>query len=193
MTRTRRAPRTFAFIVAAALALPTLALTAGCGNNNTPSPTVTTNNPMPTAQPQNTGLSGKQKVVLLAGAALLYYIYRKDKANNARAAAAGPNGKPQLYREEKGPNAGAIYYRDPQTHQPIWVTAPAGQQVAVPASEVQQYAPDYQQYMGQPAPTAPAGARSVPAMQYDPSLGSGGYPTGRGYPGGPSGPRGPGM
>ncbi|MDQ2687394.1 MAG: hypothetical protein M3Y28_05960 [Armatimonadota bacterium] len=188
MTRTRRTPRTLAFAIAASFALPTLALTAGCGNNNT-TPTAPMNSPTPMAQPQNTGLSGKQKVVLLAGAALLYYIYRKDKANNARANAAGPNGKPQLYREEKGPNTGAIYYRDPQTHKPIWVTAPAGQQVAVPASEVQQYAPDYQQYMGQTAPI-PAGASSVPYSQYDPSLGGGGRMM---APAGPRGPRGPGM
>jgi hypothetical protein len=40
----------------------------------------------------------------------------------------------------------------------------------VPESDVQQYAPDYQKYQGQPAPAVPAGQASQPVTQYDPSL-----------------------
>ena len=177
--------RWVAMIVVMSLILPGL---AGCGSKG--NDTADTSAPPPAAQtapvqqpaPQKPGLSTKQKVVLLAGAALLFYIYQKDKSNNAKAAATGA-AKPQLYREEKGSNTGAIYYRDPQTHKPVWVTAPGGG-VNVPAD------PDalaaQQQYGNQPAPAAPAGAASVPATQYDPSL------VAAGGPAGPSGPPGPG-
>lgn len=164
---------------------------AGCGNNgadNSNAPTTSaggaTNAPpsMTSAPPPaKPGLSTKQKVVLLAGAALLFYLYKRDVAQNAKAAQNGAGAKPQLYREEKGPNAGAIYYRknDP-SHTVVWVTAPSGT-VAVPADQVQQYLPDYQQYQRQPAPSVPAGAQTEPATQYDPSLATaGGSPPGPG-------------
>ncbi len=143
-----RAPRSrwIAVSLAFSLALPAVAMTAGCGNkgnnaqqtdNSAPiGPMADTN-----AAPAKPGLSGKQKLVLLAGAALLFYIYKKDKANNAAAANGAPGGKPQLYQEEKGPNKGAIYYRD-ANHQVHWLKAPA-QGVQVPADQVQQYLPDY--------------------------------------------------
>lgn len=178
MTHTRTTSRTLAFVVAAALALPTLALT-GCGSKNNDTSAGGgggyTNAPTPMAQPQKQGMTGKQKVVLLAGAALLYYMYKRYQKQNA--AAAGPNGRPQLYQSKNG----GIYYRDPRTHQPTWVTAPQ-QSMQVDQTQLQQYAPDYQQYQGQPAPPAPAGYRTQSFSQLDPSMA-----------GGPSGPRGPGM
>lgn len=165
--------RLTALTVAAGLLLPAL---AGCGSqqadNSATGGGTTAPAAAPAPAPQRQGLSGKQKVVLLAGAALLYYLYRRDIANNNKAAAGttGANGRPQLYREEKGPNKGAIYYRDPKNPQHvIWVSAP-NQPVAVPQDQVQQYAPDYQQYQGQPAPSVPQGATTVPATQFDPSL-----------------------
>ena len=107
-------------------------------------------------------MTTKQKVVLLAGAALLYYLYRKHQARQTGAAA---GGRPQLYRSRNG----GVYYRDPRTHQPIWLTV-SRQPISVPAADVQQYAPDYRQYQGQPAPPAPAGSRSQPFSAYDAHL-----------------------
>ena len=67
------------------------------------------------------GLSTKQKVVLLAGAALLYYMYTRYKKQDAAAAAQG-NAKPQIYREDKGPNQGALYYRkNDANHTVVWL------------------------------------------------------------------------
>ena len=80
---------------------------------------------------------GKQKVVLLAGAALLFYLYKRYQSQDKAAAAAG-GAKPQLYREDKGPNKGAIYYRkNDANHTVVWLQAPA-QGVQVPADQAQQ-------------------------------------------------------
>jgi len=149
MTRAPRASRWVALSLAATLALPTLAVTAGCGHGNNTGQTETNGAPpvdnstmAPAAAPAKPGLSTKQKVVLLAGAALLFYLYKRDQANNAAAAAAQngggamPAGHPQLYREDVGANKGAIYYRD-ANHQVHWLQAPAGG-VQVPADQAQQ-------------------------------------------------------
>jgi hypothetical protein len=78
-------------------------------------------------------MSTKQKMVLLAGAAALYYMYKKKQ--NAQ-------GQPvQYYQSETN---GRIYYRDPKTKQAIYVTPPQGG-IQVPANEAQQYS-DYQGY-----------------------------------------------
>ena len=181
MTRAPRASRLIALALVASFALPTLAVTAGCGSKNsdssqtsTSTPTDTTTTAQPSAQPAKPGLSTKQKVVLLAGAALLFYLYKRDQANNAAAAqnaGTAPGGKPQLYREEKGPNKGAIYYRD-ANHQVVWLKAPA-QGVQVPADQVQQYLPDYNSnpnaYQGQVNTDPQAGVNGgtvQPADQY---------------------------
>lgn len=172
--------RWVALVVASGLVMPAI---AGCGNNSTATQGGSgTMAPVqqPAPAPQKVGLSTKQKVVLVAGAALLYYLYRKDLANNKAAAAGGANGHPQLYRSKNG----GVYYRDPKNPQHvIWVTT-SNQAVAVPADQLQRYAPDYQQYQGQPAPPVPAGASSVPATQYDPSLAGAGGPSGPPGPGG---------
>lgn len=191
MTRTRTTSRTTAFVVAVALALPTLAL-SGCGSKGNDTAAGggggggSMTAPMTQPQPQRQGMTGKQKLVMLGGAALLYYMYKRYQKQNAATSTAGANGKPQLYRSKNG----GVYYRDPQTHQFTWVTAPQ-QQMQVDQSELQQYAPDYQQYQGQPAPPAPAGYRTQSFGQLDPSMGNmgGGGMMG----GGPRGPRGPGM
>ncbi len=150
MTRAPRASRLVpsrlvALALVAFLALPTLAVTAGCGSKNNasdqtstsaPAPTDTTMNTQPNARPAKAGLSTKQKVVLLAGAALLYYMYTRYKKQDQAAAAGG--AKPQLYREDKGPNKGAIYYRkNDANHTVVWLQAPAGG-VQVPADQAQQ-------------------------------------------------------
>lgn len=141
-----KTPRWIALSLALSLALPAVAMTAGCGNKGDSAQQTDSNAPAgpmsdTNAAPAKPGLSTKQKVVLLAGAALLFYLYKKDKANNAAAANGAQGGKPQLYQEEKGPNKGAIYYRD-ASHQVHWLKAPA-QGVQVPADQVQQYLPGY--------------------------------------------------
>ncbi len=101
-------------VVIASLTLPTLL--AGCGG---PAPQAQApSQRMPQSRPANAGMSTKQKVTLLAGAAAMYYLYRKYQRDNAtklqQAQAAAPNGKIQYYRSRKG---GYIYYRDPRNPQ----------------------------------------------------------------------------
>ena len=203
MTRTPHTTSLIALVVAALLALPTLAVTAGCGSKasdqsyaNTGGTTGTNSTPMDNA-PMNSakpGLTGKQKVVLLAGAALLFYLYQRDKKQNAAAAAqnggAAPSGQ-QLYREEKGPNKGAVYYRkNDANHTVVWLSAPK-QGVEVPADQVNQYLPDYNSnpnaYQGQVNTDPQAGVNGGQVQSADQYAGQ--------YSGGsvPGGPRGPGM
>lgn len=111
-------------------------------------------------QPPKPGMSNKQKLLLLTGAALLYFLYKKHQANQVKTV----NGKqPQLYRSKNG----GIYYRDVQGR-PVWLTVPQ-EGYQVPAAEVQQYAPDYASYRG-PAPAAPRGYRTQPFSNYDNGL-----------------------
>ena len=190
----RQPARFLSWGLAVSLAFPVVALLAGCGNNSGGTSAPPPAAPVSSAPPSNMaprtmgtqpappkpGMSRTKKaVIILAGAALLYYLYKKHQAAQTPQGSAAGGAQPQLYREEKGPNTGAIYYRDPQTHTVVWVTAPS-QPIAVPADQVQQYAPDYQQYQGQAAPPAPANGRTVSATQYDPSLAQSGNPPGPG-------------
>jgi len=96
------------------------------------------------SQKPSLGITTKQKLVILAGAAALYYYYRKSKAKTAQQYA---GQAVQYYRSEKN---GRIYYRDPKTHQPTYVTPPQQNvQVQVPDSEGQQYS-QVQGYNNQP-------------------------------------------
>jgi hypothetical protein len=81
-------------------------------------------------QPTKKGLSTGQKVAILAGAAALYYMYKKNKEKRA----AGVTSEPQYYLSKNG----RVYYRD-QTGRAHWVTAPPGG-IQVPLNEAQQYA-----------------------------------------------------
>jgi hypothetical protein len=130
--------------------------------------------------PTKPGMSTKKKAVLLAGAALLYYLYRRHQANAPRTTTGQPttvNGRTaQLYRSKNG----GIYYRDTQGR-PVWLTVPR-QGIQVPAEEVQRYAPDYNRYRG-PAPAAPSGYRTQPFSEFDSTL------VNASYPAGPRGPR----
>jgi len=125
-----------------------------------------------TPTPAHKGMSTRTKVVILAGAALLYYLYKKHQAKVAAQQAADtqnqqnqqaqPARMPQLYRSKNG----GIYYRDPQG-KPIWLTVPS-QSVRVPASDVRRYAPDYSQYRG-PAPAVPDGYKTQSFNDFDPN------------------------
>lgn len=188
--QTRRAPRFLAFALAAILCGPVLVTLAGCGNKgggsgqaaSTPTapgdtspsgatPAAGTPASMNSAAPAKQGMStGKKAVIVLAGAALLYYLYKKHQA--AQQAQAGTQGgaqangaTPQLFRSSNG----GVYYRDPQNPQKVtWLTVPS-QPVSVPADQLQQYAPDYQKYQGQAAPTPPPGQPQQSFSQYDPN------------------------
>jgi hypothetical protein len=141
---TRRWLRGVIFMIVTALLLPLSLPAASAG-----------------AQPPRTvpkqGMSTKKKLVLLAGAGLLYYLYKKHQATRARAPVNGDMTtrvrQPQLYRSKNG----GIYYRDAQG-QPVWLTVPQ-QRVELPLEEVRRYAPDYARYRG-PAPAAPRGYRT---------------------------------
>lgn len=177
--QTRRSPRLFAWALSALLLGPILLGLTGCGNkgaDTSQAPTVAeTVPPGPTAAPGGTpavkpkqGMSnGKKVVIVLAGAALLYYLYKKHQAaQQAQAGAQGSGKQPQLYRSSNG----GVYYRDPQNPQKVtWLTVP-NQPVQVPAQELERYAPDYERYQGQAAPSVPTGQPQQSFSQYDPSL-----------------------
>ena len=101
-----------ALLIAATLAAPVclLPIAAGAGQN-----------PL-------SNMSTKKKVVLLVGAAALYYMWKKHKdASNQPATV-------QYYQSKNG----RIYYRDPKTKQAHWVTPPSTG-IQVPADDAQAY------------------------------------------------------
>ena len=127
----QKAMRVASFAVTAAILTPTL---TSCGNpesTTAPPPAMAPPNarlPQPIGAPQaRTGMTGKQKLMLLAGAAALYYMYKKHQ--NAQ-------GQQVQYYQSKN---GGIYYRDPKNpKQAIFVTPPRNG-IQVPAEEAQAY------------------------------------------------------
>jgi hypothetical protein len=77
--------------------------------------------------PRQQGMSTKQKLVLLAGAAALAYMYSKHKNKQG----AGKEG--QYYRSKNG----RVYYRD-ANGKAIWVTPPS-QGISVPQDQADLY------------------------------------------------------
>ena len=118
------------------------------------------------------GMSTGKKLALVAGAALLYYLYRRHVAAQAAAQKAAPvagqaapaaaSKHAQLYRSRNG----GIYYRDPQG-KPVWLTVPS-QPVQVPVDDLQKYAPEYNKISG-PAPAAPAGYKTQKFSDFSPA------------------------
>ena len=131
-----RTTRPLALVVGSAMLVPTL---VGCGSNQTaeiPPPVDMSNRQAPpgAGMPKaNTGMSTKTKLVLLAGAAALYYMYKKHQ-----------NAQGQTIQYYQSKSNGRIYYRDPKTHQAKWVTPPS-QPIQVPAEQAQEYS-GYQGY-----------------------------------------------
>jgi hypothetical protein len=76
-------------------------------------------------------MSTGQKVLLVAGAAALYYLYNKHKNKQGQ----GPDGRYFLSKN------GRVYYRDMKTGAFHWVDPPK-QPIRVPAA-------DYERYTGQ--------------------------------------------
>ena len=133
-TSLERITRPVALLIITSLVSPVLL--AGCGNNQqaaAPPPRDATPGEMsrinPGAAPTRQGMSTRKKLVLLAGAAALYYMYKKKRD------AANQPTNVQYYRSKNG----RIYYRDPRNpRQAIWVSPPR-QGFQVPADEAMQY------------------------------------------------------
>jgi hypothetical protein len=83
-------------------------------------------------------MSTGQKVILLAGAAALYYMYQKNQQAHAK----GNTGEPQYYLSKNG----RVYYREAggRVH---WVTPPK-EGIMVPSEEANQYQ-QFEGYQGQ--------------------------------------------
>ena len=125
--RQRFTARPVALLLSGALAMSPL---VACGSHSDPPPPVddTVRGGAPAQTPDKPGMSTRSKVVVLAGAAALYYLYKHHKA---AATAEGPDG--QYYLSKNG----RVYYRDAE-HRAHWVTAPpAG--IQVPAAEAAEY------------------------------------------------------
>lgn len=131
-----------ALLLVGSMTLPTL---GGCGSQQSSAPPPTEGmqgqRPPGMGQPPRPGMaqqkpgmsSGQKKMIALAGAAALYYMYKKKR---------DANNKPtnvQYYLSKNG----RIYYRDPQSKQAIYVTAPR-QAFQVPENE----AAEYRQFQG---------------------------------------------
>ena len=124
--------------------LSTVPLLSSCGGSQVISPEQapryeTGNNgqyaPQPPNQQRARGLSNRQKVAILAGAAALYYLYNQHRNRQTQ----GAEG--QYYLSKNG----RVYYRDAQGRA-NWVTPPP-EGIQVPAEEAQRYQ-EFQGYNG---------------------------------------------
>jgi len=109
--------RLTAALVATSLALPVLVGCGGPSNNGANSAPIddtrgsSASYTPPVQEPPHQGMTTKQKVILVAGAAALYWLYKHQKDQQ---------GKEVQYYQSKN---GRIYYRD-ANHQAHWVTPP---------------------------------------------------------------------
>lgn len=126
--------RPTALLLAASLLSPLVAGCSGHQNDAVPPPVTdaTTSAPpstSPAAAPKPGMSTGKKVAIVLAGAALLYYLHKHNVEQNGQHV--------QYYRSKKN---GRIYYRDPSTHQAHYVTPAASYQVdSQEAAQLQQY------------------------------------------------------
>jgi hypothetical protein len=133
--------RSVSLLLASALALPQI---TACNDTSRqpPPPAVDDTRSDYSARPapatERPHMSTKSKVVILAGAAALYYLYKHHK--NA-AQAQGEDG--QYYLSKNG----RVYYRDAE-HRAHWVTPPPGG-IAVPEPEAAAYR-EFQGYDNRP-------------------------------------------
>ncbi len=126
-----KAAKPLALFLCASFVMPPLL--AGCGGGGAPQETAppppTMTRTQPKMQPKQ-GMSTKQKLVLLAGAAALYYLYRRHQAAKAQQ---GPEGKYFISK-----STGRVYYRNLKDGSFQWVSPPA-QPVQVSPDEAQEY------------------------------------------------------
>jgi len=116
--------RAVAAVLAAMIALPL----AGCAERNISAESQPYGQPSAPADQPRQGLTTKQKVMLVAGAAALYYMYKKHQNRQGN----GPDGRYFLSKN------GRVYYRDMKTGAFHWVDPPT-QPIAVPQAEYEQY------------------------------------------------------
>ncbi len=119
--------RALATVACASLVLPLAAPAAAQGVSDV-GPAAAT---LAVAAPQ--GIGTKKRVVLLVGAAALYYLYRRHQNAKAAGATAPAAGQPVYYLSKNG----QVYYRD-ATARVHWVTPPS-QGIAVPTDEAKAY------------------------------------------------------
>lgn len=136
--RSAFAPTTFWRIGGLAVITSMTVPLVGCGSSAPPPPVDAMPGQMAprTAPAANQGMSTGTKLKILAGAAAAYYIYKKYTASQQGKANAAQNV--QYYVSK---STGRVYYRDPKTHQAIWVTPPPNNipQQRIPASEAAAY------------------------------------------------------
>ena len=109
--------------------LMTGGIAAGCGGGRPAPSEGPTGMPGSQQAPQRTGMSNRNKVLLLAGAAAVYYLWKKNQ--NKPETARGKEGR--YYRSKNG----RVYYRDAQG-KAHWVTPPQ-QPIQIPAEDYQRY------------------------------------------------------
>jgi len=131
--------RPTALLLTASLVAPMIAGCGGSSNQASAPPLDATrgeapmspNGSMQSNANSNQGMSKTKKTMIaLAGAAALYYLYKKNRDSHNQPL---PQGV-QYYQSKNG----RIYYRDPKTKQAIWVTPPTQQNpLMVPQDEIQ--------------------------------------------------------
>jgi hypothetical protein len=97
-------------------------------------------------------MSTRNKVLLVAGAAALYYLYQKHKNKQGN----GPQGR--YFRSKNG----RVYYRDMKTGAFQWVDPPT-QPIQVPQAEYERY------FRQQPAPAGGGVIRQAPPEWSNPA------------------------
>lgn len=163
--------RTLALGLATSMVAPGLMAGCGGGGNNqqasAPPPPPAMQPRMQPVQPrmqpqQHQGMTRGQKFLLIGGAALAYYLWKKHKnAQNQPL----PQGV-QMYQSKNG----GIYYRDPQTHAPVYVVPPTSGPQAKPFTQQMQVDPaeaqglNLQQYQGYSGATSGTGLDAVRQM-----------------------------
>lgn len=119
---------------------------AGCGSTVNSQSRMDGPPPMSRQEPRRQGMSTRNKVLLVAGAAALYYMYNKHKNKQ------GHGAEGQYYRSKNG----RIYYRD-RNGKAVWVTPPS-EPIRVPAEEFERYTGrSYNDHDGGVIREAPAG------------------------------------
>lgn len=99
---------------------------AGCATNRTVD--AGTGRPAPQPEQPRRQMSAGKKIMLLAGAAAVYYLYQKHKNKEGE----GKDGR--YYRSKNG----RVYYRNLKTGEYRWVDPPS-RPIRVPASEYERY------------------------------------------------------
>ncbi|HEY0866371.1 MAG TPA: hypothetical protein VGE01_03275 [Fimbriimonas sp.] len=111
----------------------------------------------PPQEQRRSGMSTGQKVALLAGAAALYYMYRKNQQKRSQ----GDKSQPQYYLSKNG----RVYYRD-SSGRAHWVTPPR-EGIRIPAEEAYQYR-EMEGYNGQTSGRSILDMMSSGGMATDP-------------------------